>query len=157
MSNSSTGAPPQQQEAPKPAPEAKPAETPEKTGGFFTSMVSAITGSAKKNDAPSGQLEDDTDMYYNEKLGRWVERGKEDEVADSAAPPPPKVEEMSASTSAPQVAAPTTTAGRKSRLANLRYVNTYGGSATSGAPSAGSAPPPDASAAPKPEIKMMTF
>jgi len=36
----------------------------------------------------------ENDFYYNEELGRWVERGKEHEASQELPPPPPKVESV---------------------------------------------------------------
>eukprot|EP00656_Telonema_subtile_P011507 TRINITY_DN1570_c0_g1_i10.p1 TRINITY_DN1570_c0_g1~~TRINITY_DN1570_c0_g1_i10.p1 ORF type:complete len:644 (-),score=184.74 TRINITY_DN1570_c0_g1_i10:41-1972(-) len=157
--------------APAPAPAPAAATTPSKGAkrGFFTGMVAALTGAKqepKEGESTSGQLEDDTDMYYNKELGRWVERGKENESAEAAAPPPPTVgqaqaqqaqqqpiegQSLTAAPSTPAPAAPASAADRRSRLANLRYVNTYGNEAAP-APAA-----PAEDSKPKPKIMMMNF
>lgn len=154
---------------PTPTQAAAPAPEPAPSTGFFTSMVASLTGAKPAPDPPTGQLEDDTDMYYNKELGRWVERGKENEVAEAAAAPPPMASDTSAQPSDGQAApgsgfgapvpvgAPTTAQGRRSRLANLRYVNTYGNGAAAAPQGAttGVTPDPNAAGAPKP--KMMMF
>jgi hypothetical protein len=56
-------------------------------GSFIGGIVSKVLPASKGVEVDLGE---ESTMYYNEKLGRYVERGKEDEVAASAhiAPPP---------------------------------------------------------------------
>jgi hypothetical protein len=58
-------------------------EDGDKPSGFFSRMIGAVSG-VKQVD-----LGEDNKLYYNETLGCWVERGKEDEVAATAAAAPP--------------------------------------------------------------------
>ena len=53
--------------------------------GVLGSVASAIPLPKPKNQAKLGE---EITMYYDEKLGRWVEPGREDE-ADAGPPPPP--------------------------------------------------------------------
>ena len=43
----------------------------------------------KGNRGRQAHMGQENQMYFNKELGRWVERGKEHEVADDAVPPPP--------------------------------------------------------------------
>lgn len=56
-------------------------------GSFIGGIVSKVLPASKGVEVDLGE---ESTMYYNEKLGRYVERGKEDEAAASAnvAPPP---------------------------------------------------------------------
>eukprot|EP00658_Telonema_sp_P-2_P054001 TRINITY_DN4284_c0_g1_i13.p1 TRINITY_DN4284_c0_g1~~TRINITY_DN4284_c0_g1_i13.p1 ORF type:complete len:275 (+),score=47.63 TRINITY_DN4284_c0_g1_i13:158-982(+) len=165
---------------PQPAPVAQPApsaaspkEEAPKKAGFFSSVVASITGGAPSGaGAPDDQLTDDTDMYYNNELGRWVERGKEDEPTEADAPPPPMAMESAQTESqgnntagettglAAMMAppAPATSGERRSRLKNLRYVDPFSGAAAaSNTPAVPGGAPPAASTAEKPKITMMSF
>jgi hypothetical protein len=68
-----------------------PAEKPKAKGGwgigsFIGGIVSKVLPTSKGVEVDLGE---ESTMYYNEKLGRYVERGKEDEVAASVVGPPP--------------------------------------------------------------------
>ena len=144
--------------------------------GFFSNLVSSVTGGGtpKKpydaNESKSGQLADDNDFYYNEELKKWVVRGEEDQETEEAAAPPPMAVEtpaaapqgggMMAAPPAPLPPAPTTSSGRRSRLANLRYVNTDAIGGWKAGASAAPAPAPSSAPSnepPKPAITMMSF
>ena len=55
--------------------------------GVMGAVASAVPLPKPKNQAKLGE---EMSMYYSEKLGRWVEPGKEDEVDSAPPPPPPK-------------------------------------------------------------------
>ena len=50
--------------------------------------VSGVMGAVMPKPKNQAKLGEENTMYYDEKLGRWVEPGKEDDV-DSGPPPPP--------------------------------------------------------------------